>query len=164
MTRIVVGVDGSSHSERALKRAIEEAKLRDGIVEAVYVFEPPRRGFANDLIGLPYGRMPVGGQISPDAPAHHPPSKMDVAEDEAEERLEAFVSNVAAGVDGPKPRLVVIPGDHPAEALIDYARAADLLVIGTRGHGGFTGMLVGSVAHQCIQHAKCPTLILPRVD
>lgn len=164
MTRIVVGVDGSEYSARALRRAVEEARLRDGTVDAVYVFTPARRGFAEDLIGLPYGRMPVGGQIDPDAPAHHPPSRAAEAKAEAEERLGAFVDETLAGSDGPRPRLVAIPDGHPAEALIEHSRGADLLVIGTRGHGGFTGMLVGSVAHQCIQHAHCPMLILPPED
>ena len=58
MTRIVVGVDGSEHSVRALRRAVEEARLRDGHVEAVYVFEPPKPSWADSLIGLPYGRLP----------------------------------------------------------------------------------------------------------
>jgi nucleotide-binding universal stress UspA family protein len=164
MTRIVVGVDGSPHSKRALIRAIQEAQLRDGTVDAVYAFTPPKRALSDDLIGMSYGRMPAGGQISPDAPAHHPPSKLDEATAEAESQLKIFVDEALVGFDGPRPRLVVVPESHPAEALIDLSRAADLLVVGTRGLGGFTGMLVGSVAHQCIQHAKCPILVLPPED
>jgi len=54
-----------------------------------------------------------------------------------------------------------VAAEHPAEALIEQSRAADLLVIGTRGYGGFKGMLLGSVARECIQHSHCPVLILP---
>lgn len=161
MARIVVGVDGSSHSIRALRRAVEEAKLRDGTVDAVYVFSPPKRDLGDDLISLPYGRMPSGGGISPDAPAHHPPSRLREATQAAEAQLASFVDEAMAGVDGPRPRLVALADGHPAEALIERSHTADLLVIGTRGFGGFKGMLVGSVAHQCIQHARCPMLILP---
>lgn len=163
MTRVVVGVDGSEHSTRALQRAVAEAELRGGSVEAVYVYEPPRRTLSEDLISLPLG---VGAgishrSISPGGPAHSPPSPEVEAHAVAEARLERFVAEATAGLDGPVPRLVPLAGDHPAAALIAHAEDADLLVIGTRGLGGFAGMLLGSVAHQCIQHATCPVLILP---
>lgn len=164
MTRIVVGVDGSEHSSRALRRAMEEARLRGGQVEAVYAFEPPKKSWSDSLIGLPYGRLPNVGGISADAPAHHPPTELQEAQDQAEASLAAFVDEALKGVEGPRPHLVAIADGHPAEALIQHARGAALLVIGTRGLGGFTGMLVGSVAHQCIQHARCPMLILPPED
>jgi nucleotide-binding universal stress UspA family protein len=167
MTRIVVGVDGSDHSSRALLRAVEEGRLRHGTVEAVYVYERPRRSLGEDLISLPLGTTAGLGRlpISPDGPAHDPPAAEIRAHDIAEARLERFVRDVVGDGDGgPKPHLVVIEGDQPAEALIEHAADADLLVIGTRGHGGFTGMLLGSVAHQCIQHCRCPMLILPPAE
>lgn len=165
MTHVLVGVDGSEHSKKALRRAMEEAKLREATLEVVYVFEPPRRSLAEELIGRPYGLASVGRQpISPDEPAHHPPDPVKAARADALERLGAFVEDVVGDMDGPEPRLNPIPGEHPAEALIAETRDADLLVIGTRGLGGFAGMLVGSVAHQCIQHAHCPLLVLPPND
>jgi nucleotide-binding universal stress UspA family protein len=47
-----------------------------------------------------------------------------------------------------------------ASVLVDESRAADLLVVGSRGHGGFTGLLLGSVSQQCAQHAECPVVIV----
>ena len=162
--RIVVGVDGSAHSRRALKRAIEEAALRGGTVDAIYVFPPPHRPLSNSLIGLPYGAGSAARPVSPDAPAHHPPSPMEEAVARSEREMEQFVASVVDGSTGPVPRVVAVADAHPAGVLIDESRNADLLVIGTRGLGGFVGMLLGSVAQHCIQHARCPMLILPPED
>lgn len=49
---------------------------------------------------------------------------------------------------------------NPAAALIDASRDANLVAVGSRGHGGFTGMLLGSVSHQTIHHAHCPVLVI----
>jgi nucleotide-binding universal stress UspA family protein len=162
MTRIVVGVDGSDHARRALQRAMEEARLRGGTVDAVYVYPPPERSWWDTLVRLPGSTIAAaGGTISPDPPAHHPPTAEEEAEDRAQEMLKKFVAEASAGTTGPKPDVVVVAAEHPAEALIEQSRAADLLVIGTRGYGGFAGMLLGSVAQQCIQRSRCPILVLP---
>jgi nucleotide-binding universal stress UspA family protein len=50
--------------------------------------------------------------------------------------------------------------DHPAQRLIEAAKEAELLVVGSRGHGGFAGLLLGSVSHACAQHAGCPVVII----
>lgn len=165
MTRIVVGVDGSRHSRRALRRAMEEAQLRNGTVDAVYVYEPPRRSVSDDLVGLPLGTgAPIGGAISTRGPDHDPPSRHREAHQVAETRLEHFVKEAVGSDAASMPRLVAIADENAASALIDHANDADMLVIGTRGLGGFTGMLLGSVAHQCIQRSTCPMLILPPDD
>ena len=164
MTRIVVGVDGSRHSRRALRRAIDEGRLRDGTVDAVYVYEPPQRSVADDLISLPLGGAAALGAMSTDRPRNDPPSRQREAHLVAERRLAQFVEEAVDDVGRPTPRPVVIPDDNAAEALIGHAKGADLLIIGTRGLGGFAGMLLGSVAHQCIQRCACPMLILPPHD
>jgi nucleotide-binding universal stress UspA family protein len=161
MERIVVGVDGSPESKRALLRAIEEGRLRGATVDAVYVFEPPRRTLADSLIGLPYGRPPGGGEISPYDHEQEMVRSGEQATDNARAAIERFIDAALESDLGPRPGLVVLAHESPAEALIDQSRVADLLVIGTRGLGGFKGMLVGSVAQHCIQHARCPMLILP---
>ena len=164
MTRIVVGVDGSEHSKRALLRAIEEAELRDGTVEAVYVYDPPQKSIPERLAGLPLGAGAPMGTISTDRPDHDPPNRQREAQQIAENRLDRFVTEATEGVSGPKPRNTVIADENAASALIEVAEGADLLVIGTRGLGGFAGMLLGSVAHQCIQRNESPMLILPPQD
>jgi nucleotide-binding universal stress UspA family protein len=159
VTRIVAGVDGSPNSARALRRAVEEAALRDGSVEAVYAFPAPHRSVADELVRMPIG---LGGPLSGGVSPGH--DEVRAAQDRADSHLDHFIHQALEGVEGPRPEPVAVPSDHPAETLIDQSRGADLLVIGTRGHGGFTGMLLGSVAHQAIQHAKCPVLILPPED
>ena len=64
----------------------------------------------------------------------------------------------------PKPRLVVMADEKPSASLIAHSSDADMLVIGTRGLGGFAGMMLGSVAHRCIQRSTTPLLILPPED
>lgn len=161
MPRIVVGVDGSEHSKRALRRAVEEAALRDATLDAVHVFRPPRRAFADDLVSLPIG---IGVGIRPLSTEDATDPRPDLDEQAAgtaHTALERFVADATKGMSGPKPGLVVIASDDPADALLEAARDADLLVIGTRGLGGFAGMLLGSVAHKCIQRCHSPMLILP---
>ena len=81
MTRIVVGVDGSSTSKRAMQRAVEEAKLRGGTVDAVFVYEPPRIGLSDDIVGLarsvaaPIRKAGADGRASEKHPANRPLSK-----------------------------------------------------------------------------------------
>lgn len=53
-----------------------------------------------------------------------------------------------------------VPYGHPAQVLIDESKEADLLVVGSHGHGGFSGMLVGSVSIHCVTHASCPVVVV----
>lgn len=141
--------------------AVEEGRLRDATVEVVFVYEPPKRSISEDLISRPYGIGAAIGSVSADPPSHHPPDREAEAEARAMAQLEQVVAGTLADIEGPEPVLRVVSADHPAEGLIGETETADLLVIGTRGLGGFTGMLLGSVAHQIIQHSRCPLLILP---
>lgn len=151
MTRIVAGVDGSVQSQRALQWAVEEAQAHEAEVEAVYVFEhtPSWQLYA-------YGEgVAVGG------------------EEWAQESREAttrtaqmLVEEMVAAVENPHGvpvTGVVVEDRRPARALVERSRTAAMLVIGSRGRGGFTGLLLGSVGQQCAQYAHCP-LVLLRVD
>jgi nucleotide-binding universal stress UspA family protein len=135
---IVVGVDGSEPSKAALRWALEEARLRGCAVRVVYAW------FAHPVL--------VTG-----APL--------VAEDweslrrSADDFLREFVAaeigeHEGVGVDG-----VAVHGS-PADTLVKYAKGAQLLVVGSRGHGGFAGLLLGSVSQQCVHHAPCPVVIV----
>jgi nucleotide-binding universal stress UspA family protein len=139
MARIVVGVDGSPHAQRALKWAIEEARLRDATVEAVFVIAP---------FAIPVDPTVLNAAIEE---VH----KGALAE--LEEAVALAVDGVEAGVEVEQR---VIEG-APANTLVRTAQGADLLVVGTRGRGGFRGLLLGSVSQQCATHATCPVVIMP---
>jgi nucleotide-binding universal stress UspA family protein len=77
----------------------------------------------------------------------------------AEERLEEVTAGLEAEAEGIEIERQVIEGGAP-EVLVAAAVAADLLVVGSRGHGGFAGLLLGSVSQQCAHHAHCPVVIV----
>jgi nucleotide-binding universal stress UspA family protein len=146
-TSIVVGVDGSDASRRALRWALREAALRGVQLVAVTAFQVP-------LVG-------TGEFMWTMAP---PPSYLDMEGDElrqaAHERLEQEVAAATAeeGVDVAT-ELRVVESDA-APALVAAAKNAALLVVGSRGRGGFTGLLLGSVSRYCSEHAACPVVIV----
>lgn len=138
MQRIVVGVDGSSGSHRALAWAVEEARIRGAAVEAVHVWTTPY------VAGFPYTTLVLD------------PAQL---EQHAHELLAAAIAGVdTAGLAVPVQPVVAAGG--PAEAILAHAKGADLVVVGTRGRGGFTGLLLGSVSQQVVHHATCPVVIV----
>lgn len=137
--RVVVGVDGSAESQKALRWAYDEAQVHGaelvvaGARTLPPVVEPP-----------PYGGLPWIG----DAPSAEDVKKMlDAAVDAV---LDDDATNVSTlVVEGP-----------PAQGLIKAAEGADLLVVGSRGHGAFAGMLLGSVSLHVTTHATCPVTVV----
>jgi nucleotide-binding universal stress UspA family protein len=142
LKKIVVGVDGSDSSRAALSWAADEAQIRGDYVVAVLAWMP------TVIVAGPWPAM-----VPIPAPE----------EDEAEARK--ALATVVRDVLGHIPKVEVEPRvmhGPPAPALIEAARDAQLLVVGSRGHGGFTGLLLGSVSQQCAQHADCPVVIVRR--
>lgn len=138
---IVVGVDGSEASKAALRWALEEARLRSMPVDAVYAWP------------FPYGALGFGWSPTIDQDA------LEEARRAAEDGLHALVREAAGEADGVEIREHAIEG--PAgSVLLDKADGAELLVVGSRGLGGFKGLMLGSVSHQCAQHANCPVVIV----
>ncbi|OIK26031.1 universal stress protein [Streptomyces malaysiense] len=138
--RIVVGVDGSEGSKQALDWAVRQAELTGGWVEAVIAWDVPQ--FHGGL-----GWMP--------------PSSSDEAA--LEERARSEVTSAVEGAVAAHPTVQVsaVAGyGSPASVLLEASRDAALLVVGSRGLGGFKGLLLGSVAQHCVQHAHCPVLVL----
>ena len=139
--RIVVGVDGSTASMAAVKWAVDEGELRGAAVQAVMAWQNP-------VIYNPPNVMAVSTLVSGD----------DVAAAASTE-----VARIAA--EAGQGREVQITGEalegHPAQVLISAARDAALLVVGSRGHGGFVGALIGSVSQHVVAHASCPVVIIP---
>ncbi|HEY7793667.1 MAG TPA: universal stress protein [Gaiellaceae bacterium] len=139
---IVVGVDGSESAKAALRFALEEATLRQARLRAVHTWQFGYIGVA----GIE-GFSPVVG------------ADLGDLRRAAEDALDAVLHEVApCGADVAVERHVV--EGSPATVLIDQSRDADLLVVGSRGHGGFAGLLLGSVSQQCAQHAACPVAIV----
>ena len=134
--RIVVGVDGSSHSEEALRWALDQARLTGQPVEAVISWSIP--------VSFGEGAGPFMG--------------IDW-KGEVTRTLEQSVANVvdAPGADRVSQRAVE---GHPAKVLVDAAADAALLVVGSRGRGGFAGMLLGSVSQHVVARAACPVVVV----
>jgi nucleotide-binding universal stress UspA family protein len=132
---IVVGYDGSDSATAALQWAVTQAELSGADVEAISTWEwPASFGWA--------GPIPAG--YDPEA--------------DARRLLEEAVAGAVAEHPGITIRTTVTEG-HPAPALIEASKRASLLVVGSRGHGEFTGMVLGSVSRHCAAHAHCPVLI-----
>ncbi|HYK69543.1 MAG TPA: universal stress protein [Streptosporangiaceae bacterium] len=138
--RIVVGVDGSSSSKAALAWAVDQARLTGASVEAVIAWHYPVV-----VGGIPFA--PMGVVDSPDY---------------AEFAMKVLSDAIAATVDPDEPVKVslVVRAGNAAQALLEAAGGADLLVVGSRGHGGFTEALLGSVSQACVHHARCPVVII----
>jgi nucleotide-binding universal stress UspA family protein len=141
MSSIVVGVDGSDGSRVALRFAIAEARLRGAHVRAVGAWHVPVLVYE-------------GGFATPDT------RLLDELAAETGETVARAVEEVADDANDVVIETVVREG-QPATVLLDEADDADLLVVGSRGLGGFRGLLLGSVGQQCAHHAPCPVVIVP---
>lgn len=138
METIVVGVDGSDGSGKALRWALREARLRNAAVRVVYAWAYPEVSTYHEAVHAL--RIPFG--------------------EEAAALLDHAVEAVAPDAEGIKIEKVVVE-NQAAPALVETARDASLLVVGSRGLGGFSGLLLGSVSQQCAHHAPCPLVIVP---
>jgi nucleotide-binding universal stress UspA family protein len=139
---IVVGVDSSEGAKEALRFALREAKLRQTTLRVVHTWQFGYIG----VTGIE-GFSPVVG------------ADLGDLRRTAEVALDAVLHEVAADADGVVIERRVSEG-APATVLVDESRKADLLVVGSRGLGGFAGLLLGSVSQQCAQHAACPVVIV----
>lgn len=140
--RIVVGVDGSDGGRHALAWAVGEAARRGAVLEAVHVWTPP-------IAMAPLGAVALPGDDEAFEAA---------ARNLFDELLAEVDEDVRAGGIAVEP--LVIQG-HATTVLLERAESADLLVVGSRGHGAFMGMLLGSIAHQCLHHATGPVAVVP---
>jgi nucleotide-binding universal stress UspA family protein len=136
--RIVVGVDGSETSHQALQWAVDEARLRHATLEAVHAWSLPASAmpFVHDMLGFE-----------------------QAARDVLDRALESIdVSDLDPPIDGQ-----LVHGG-PAPVLLDAAENADLVVVGSRGLGGFKELMLGSVSHRLATHGRCPVVVIPHVD
>jgi nucleotide-binding universal stress UspA family protein len=137
--RIVVGVDGSPESRRALAFAVDEAERRGVDLHVVSTIEP----FPTWIEAYGASMPPIDQRLA---------GMRRVAE--------RAVAEVLGDRTDPPTVHVEVVESFPAQVLTDRSRDADMLVVGSRGHGGLAGMLLGSVSMQCALHAHCPVTIV----
>ena len=137
--RIVVGVDGSNEARRALVWACSEAQAHAATVHVVHVWH------------YPYGLAPAATTATREELwASFKRSAEKVLAKEAATARETGAEVSSELLEG-----------SPADQLVRVAQPDDLLVVGSHGRGGFTGLLLGSVGQQCAHHARCPIVIVP---
>jgi nucleotide-binding universal stress UspA family protein len=138
MSRIVVGIDGSDHATKALEWALDEAVVRNAEVDVVhaYTWHPD----LSELAVLTHEEELAG---------------------RADEVLRKTIEPALATRPGVKVNAHAVRGPE-AESLMEAAAGADMLVVGSRGRGGFKGLLLGSVSQQCVHHAPCPVVVVPQ--
>ena len=136
---ITVGVDGSDRSILALNWAAQEAAAHGHVLCVLTAWSIP-------VTALSPGGLPA-------------PFPVDELEGDARAAQDAAIAKatIPAGVEV---QHVIVEGG-PGSALLDAAKSADLIVIGSRGHGGFAGLLLGSVGQQVTGHAACPVVVVP---
>jgi len=132
---ILAGVDGSPAAAVALEFAMEEARLRKAPLHVIYAYAVGAAGVGSTSEEF-YGHL----------------------EAEAKALLERVAAS-ASSTEGIEVEWKAVPG-NPSEVLIESSKDATLLVVGSRGLGGFMGLVMGSVSSQCVHHAHCPVLVV----
>ena len=142
MPGIIVGVDGSDNSRRALGWAIREAVQRHLPLTVMTIQPDPVR----PVTGIYWG-VHSGNSFKPEL---------------ARKSLQEIVDKVASEIGGMLPEITVsATTGEVAEELIKASHDADMLVVGSRGSGGFTRLLLGSTSSQVTHHAACPVVVVP---
>ena len=149
VSRIVVGVDGSRGAVLALEWALAQARLTGAALDVVYVYSPPSY---YSIAAIADGGAAL--TMNESAPLRRA----------ADEALERILTKPAGEWSDVEVEATAIEALAPAPALVECSKGADLLVVGSRGLGGFGGLLLGSVSQQCVQHAACPVVVVPPPD
>jgi len=141
MSGITVGIDGSAHSSHVLEWALKEGATRHAPVTVLTVHSVPMNGWTGNAIMLPRD-----------------------ADDNESERLaaEELTAKALSQLGDAQPSSVTVRAiiGFPADELIEASRTADLMVVGSRGAGGFARLVIGSVSSQVAHHAHCPVVVV----
>lgn len=140
--RVVVGIDGSETSAKALAWAVREARARRSPLVVVHSY-----------------RNAILGAIEYSAPVLSP----DMLEQAARDSVQRALADVDTGGLVTAPQRIIVESGAPA-AILDAASDASVVVVGSRGMGGVKGFVLGSVSHQVTQHAPCPVVVIPPAD
>ena len=138
MGTIVVGIDGSENSHDALAWAVGEARMRGAKVRLIHSWTFPAAAAGTD--GLPHADLEAAAEKVLDEAVGAIPDPQGV-------EVEREIAN-----------------ESPAQCLVSASAGADMVVVGSRGLGGFSGLLLGSVTQQVVHHAKCPVVIVPHAE
>lgn len=142
MSGIIVGIDGSSHSARALEWALNEAAIKHARLTVLTVHSIPMNGWTGNPLVLPGD-----------------------TDDQEKARLaaEEMTLKAVAQLGEAQPASVTVRAvtGYPAEALIKASEDADLLVVGSHGASGFAKLIMGSVSNYVTHHAHCPVVVVP---
>ena len=161
MVEVVVGVDGSQQSLHALRLAAQEARSRSARLHAVYVYQPVHGSNLPAAAAVAVtGRWAASGASVMREAYRHSAEQQEEARRHAEGLLAQVIREAEDDLAGMAVERTVISDEHPSAALVRLSAGADLLVVGSRGLGGFRGLLLGSVSQQCVQHATCPVLVV----
>jgi nucleotide-binding universal stress UspA family protein len=165
MGGIVVGVDDSPGARKALAWAVTEAGLRGAALRVVYVHK------SEEWTGPMYFPSQYAApSISSGSAGEPSPAELagvmeaqerlrEAARGRAEELVDELLGEV--GLNGVQVQATVVQERHPADVLVGLSSDADLLVVGSRGRGGFQGLVLGSVTHALVLHAACPVVVVP---
>jgi len=145
MSGIIVGIDGSAHSRRALEWAVREAAIQRTPLTVLTV-QQAAAGYWGGAAIYP-GDDALAGQA------------LKAAREETDEVLDRLGSEAR-----PSQVAVRAVAGLPAEELLNAAADADMIVVGSRGAGGFRKLLMGSVSSQVTHHAHCPVVVIPASD
>jgi nucleotide-binding universal stress UspA family protein len=142
MSGIVVGIDGSHNASHALEWAMTEAAIRKAPLTVITVNSVPASYWSGAPVELPGDQERVA---------------------EIRKTAEAAVADTAARLGASQPESVTVTAisGFPAQTLIGASADSDLLVVGTRGGGGFAPLVLGSVSNQVVHHAHCPVVVVP---
>jgi nucleotide-binding universal stress UspA family protein len=144
MAGILVGIDGSDHSRRALEWAVNEAAVRNAPLTVLTV---------NQAVAGVWGRGPVEYPGDQDRTGH--------AREAAQKQTDSVIESA-----GSRPASVSVQAVNgfPVEELVRASAGADMIVVSSRGAGGFRRLRMGSVATQLTHHAHCPVVVIPVDD
>jgi nucleotide-binding universal stress UspA family protein len=142
MSGIVVGIDGSHNASHALEWAMAEAALRKADLTVITVHSAPAGYLTRQPLTMPGDDIRVA---------------------EARTAAEEAVSKAALALGSNQPASVTVTAINgfPAQTLIDASENSDLIVVGSRGGGGFAELVLGSISSQVVHHAKCPVVVVP---
>ncbi|TVR21791.1 MAG: universal stress protein [Nitriliruptor sp.] len=158
--QIVVGIDGSSAAFEALTWAYRQAvRTGEGLhLVTTYELDSSHSPYSPSYAYAPDGR--TAAHLT-EAESQWREERHLAAQERAERMVRDVLTAVRAAEEGdPDVTQEVVAGARPAEILVERSQHASLLVVGSRGRGGFRGLLLGSVSQQCVHHAGCPVVVV----